>query len=426
MEALVSVEEAIAKILCHVPGPRASEAVELSRASGCTLAEAIECGIDSPPHDKATVDGYAIVAADLAPGVAEFRVIEQVMAGQVPTREVASGLASRVMTGAPIPAGADAMVMLEDSMVLEDSESRSCRPSARVRLRRSNVKAGQNIFRRGESMLRGATALEAGIRLRPIEIGLLAELGRASVRVNQRPEVAILATGDELVDVLETPAAGQIRNSNGPLLQALVERQGATPRDLGIARDEPKSLDAKIRSGLACDMLLITGGVSAGDLDLAPQRLAALGVENVLHGVRVKPGKPLWFGVHRTLATDGTKRARLVFGLPGNAVSSLVCFELFVRPALEKLLGLPPLGLTRSVARLSQSLIHRGNRPTYHPGRLEVATSPEGEVFQAVEPLAWKGSGDLFTLAHANSLIVFPAGDREHNIGDTLPVLLLA
>jgi molybdopterin molybdotransferase len=279
----------------------------------------------------------------------------------------------------------------------------------RVRIQAGNLARGQNILPRGRSMFRGEVVLTAGSRIRPIEMGLLAEVGCVHLKVVRQPSVAILSTGNELVPSDETPAAGQIRNSNGPMLLAAVRQAGGAPIDLGIARDEHQELSRLIARGLEADVLVLSGGVSAGVLDLVPGVLAELGVEQVFHKVRLKPGKPLWFGVLR-----GQGPARLVFGLPGNPVSSLVCFELFVRPALERLAGYGPID-RRVSARLTAPFAHRGDRPTWHPARLE--TSDGGDE---VLPLRWQGSADLRTLAGANALASFPAGDRQYAPGEVV------
>jgi molybdopterin molybdotransferase len=436
---MLTVAEALAKILDQATlTPTVRVAVE--GALGCTLAEDVASDVDSPPHDKATVDGYAIVAADLAAGSAVFDVIEEVTAGEVATRVVSRGQASRVMTGAPIPAGADAMVMIERSENVPPAGS----ATQRVRLMQDNVPAGQNILRRATSLSRGDIVLRKGTVIRPIEIGLLAEVGRVEVLVHRRPSLAVLATGNELVDAGALPAAGQIRDSNGPMLLAAARRAGAEGLELGIARDEPAQLATCIARGLACDVLVISGGVSAGVLDLVPVALRAAGVEEVFHKVEIKPGKPLWFGVRQgsgdPTAAFGPSLAfgqTLVFGLPGNPVSSLVCFELFVRPTLAKISGAASVGLLPLAARLDADFLHRGDRPTYFPGRLHVGgclqPGPAGASVAAgslpaplVSPLAWRGSGDLRTLTDASVLIHFPAGERAYAAGDLVEVLLLS
>jgi len=312
------------------------------------------------------------------------------------------------MTGAPIPAGADAIVMVEQTELVEG-------PAASVRLAKQQVQAGQHIMRRATSLRRGDVVLSTGAMLRPIEIGLLAEVGRPRVAVFPAPTVAVLSTGNELVAVADAPAAGQIRNSNGPMLGALVQRAGGCHIDLGIGRDDQNSLTQLVTRGLEADVLVLSGGVSAGVLDLVPGELASLGVAQVFHKVDLKPRKPVWFGVLADPTGD-----KLVFGLPGNPVSSLVCFELFVRPAMARLAGGRADRLATQLARLTNDHRHQGDRPTYFPARL---CSIDGQ--SQVELLAWKGSADLRTLSSADCLAFFPKGERAYRAGDEIDVVLL-
>jgi molybdopterin molybdotransferase len=310
------------------------------------------------------------------------------------------------MTGAPLPAGADAVVMVEQTTETGDN---------RVRIDAA-VRSGQNIMRRGASFARGQTVLEAGKLLRGIELGLLAEVGCQEVTVIPQPQLWIIATGNELVDFWEVPGPGQIRNSNSLLLWGLARQAGAVASMKDIARDDADDLRAKISQVVHSDIIVLSGGVSAGTFDLVPKILADLGVEQVFHKVNVKPGKPVWFGVKE----HANERRTLVFGLPGNPVSTLVCFELFVRPAIQKLCGRPPLGLPRAKGALTQDHQQRGARPTYWPAALET----EGDR-QRVRPLPWKGSGDLRTLTDANCLACFPPGDRTFAAGEEIEVRLL-
>jgi molybdopterin molybdotransferase len=424
-----SITEALSKVLATT-GRMTPVRVPLADALGLVLADDVASDIDSPPHDKATVDGYAVVAADLADGIAELSILEEVTAGAVPTLAVSPGHCTRIMTGAPVPAGADTVVMVERSELLPGG--------GRVRIA-ERVKPRQNIMTRGESLRCGEVVLESGHEVRAAEIGLLAEVGRCDVSVFPQPCVALLSTGNELVEADERPGTGQIRNSNGPMLAAAVRRAGAVPVVLGIARDEPSELRAKIEQGLAADVLVLSGGVSAGVLDLVPSVLKELGVEQVFHKVRLKPGKPLWFGVARFESprsqVPGPKSRNsfdlglgtwdqgpcLVFGVPGNPVSSLVCFELFVRPAIAQLSGRDAdVGLRQLPARLAAEFVHRGDRPTYFPA----VVRRESESLSA-EPVRWRGSGDLRGITVANALAIFPAGDRSWQAGEQVDVLLL-
>ncbi|MGC3970103.1 MAG: molybdopterin molybdotransferase MoeA [Pirellulales bacterium] len=403
---MLSVDEALATIQACVTAlpPRI---VPLGEALGCVTAEPVASDVDSPPHDKAMVDGYAIRFDDLHDGRAELRLLEEVTAGDVPRLTVESGTTTRIMTGAPLPAGADAVVMVE----------RSSQPAAdRIVLDDPKAKSAQHIVRRAAVTSRGDVVLQAGRRITPTVVGLLAEVGRAQVRVLPRPRAAVLATGNELVESSERPQAGQIRNSNGPMLAAQVLRTGAEAVPLGIARDDRDSLRAKIEQGLQADLLVLSGGVSAGVLDLVPSVLAELGVREVFHKVQMKPGKPLWFGLYK--AADGVPKP--VFGLPGNPVSSLVCFELFVRPAIALLGGHAWPGEPRQRRSLTEAFTHRGDRPTFWPGRLE--GSAEGMPTDRVTPLRWQGSGDLRALVDADCLVCFPAGDRSYATGEEVVV----
>lgn len=400
---MLSVDQALALVLRHAQ-PLAPHLVRPFERWGGVLAESVVSDIDSPPHDKSVVDGYAVQAASCAVSGAVLRVLERVTAGMMPSRTVEIGTATQIMTGAPIPGGADAVVMVEQTSEFGPDQ---------VCVNAPAVKVGQNITRRAASLAQGQVVLTAGTRLRAIELGLLAEVGAKQISVIRPPSLKIISTGNELVDFMEKPGIGQIRNSNSLLLWGLAVQAGAAPRGGRIARDDGDDLRAKIGPELNHDMLVLSGGVSMGVLDLVPQVLTELGVEHVFHKVNLKPGKPLWFGVKRH--TD-REQPTLVFGLPGNPVSSLVCFELFVRPAIQKLSGLEPTGLARSTAILTKDHQQRGERPTYWPAEIREIN---------VTPLAWKGSGDLATLAGANCLAFFPAGDRLFKAGESVEVLHL-
>jgi molybdopterin molybdotransferase len=401
---MISVEQALELVRQHAE-PRATRQVTLADALGMVLAEDVVSDVDSPPHDKALMDGYALCSDDVAAGVRELAVLEEVTAGQVPRLAVRRGSATRIMTGAPLPEGADAVVMVERTERIEPADG-----PARVRINELTVHAGQNIMRRATSLSKGQRVLAPGHRLRPIEIGLLAEVGRAQVRVAGRPTVGVLATGNELVEPGQRPADGQIRNSNGPMLSASVEFVGGQALDLGIARDTAEDLARKIAGGLQHDVLLLSGGVSAGVLDLVPGTLQQLGVREVFHKVNLKPGKPLWFGVN-----PNRQPASLVFGLPGNPVSSLVCFQMFVRTALARMAGCNDPPWVQTKARLLSRHRQRGDRPTYLPARL-----CQRDDDLVVEPLEWRGSADLRTLVDANALIEFPAGDHDFEAGQPI------
>lgn len=408
---MIDLEAAAALVRRHtsrLPVARLPVAMALGHA----LAEAIVSDIDSPPHDKSMVDGYAIQRGDLATGAAVLRVLEEVTAGEVPSQTVIAGHATRIMTGAPIPAGADAVVMIEQTELLPaNEEDAGGNLLPRVAINDQPPAVGQHILPRGTSLRRGDQVLPAGHVVRGIEVGLLSEVGQASVPVFRRPRVAVLSTGNELVEADQTPGPGQIRNSNGPMLTSLALAAGAEASNLGVARDTRDDLRRLIASGLEADVLLLSGGVSAGVLDLVPSVLAELGVRQVFHKVRLRPGKPLWFGV---------ANQTLVFGLPGNPVSGLVGFVLLVRPALAQLAGRDPWDAPVQQAALTDPQQQRGERPTYFPAKCQA-----GPAGISVTPLPWQGSADLRTLSEANCLIHFPAGDRDYQAGDQVEVVML-
>jgi molybdopterin molybdotransferase len=408
---MLTVDEALGQVLAHAQSKSAAR-VALSDAVGLILAENIAADLDSPPYDKSMVDGYAVRTIDLAGGHGELTVLEEIMAGMTPSQPIEAGTCTRIMTGAPIPAGADAVVMQE----LTQAAAGDSRP---VQFRDERLRPGQNVVRQGVAMRRGDIVLRAGGLTTPAAIGLLAEVGRVEVSAIPAAGVAVLATGNELVSPSERPVAGQIRNSNGPMLVAAARQAGATAVDLGVARDNRESMRLKLAEGLERDVLVISGGVSTGILDLVPATLAELGVREVFHKIRMKPGKPLWFGVKEHSAD----RRTLVFGLPGNPVSSFVCFELFVKPALAKVAGRDPATVHRVVtARLTSEFTHRGDRPTYHPAVVESLHDKAGPT---VAPLRWFGSADLRGLADANALVIFPAGDFSYAVGEPTQVLLI-
>ncbi len=398
---MIPVAEALSIILQRIT-PLTPMNVDAGPAAlGLVLAESIVCDLDSPPFDKAMMDGYALRSGDDA----ELTVVEEVLAGQTPRKTVEPGQATRIMTGAPMPRGADAVIMVERTQLL---------PDGRVKIEEA-VSPGKNVLPRGQEMKAGEAIFSPGVRLRPEEVGVLATLGKSLVKAHPRPTVAVLPTGDEIVEVWEKPGPGQIRNSNGRMLLAQVARAGGVPRCTGIVRDNEPALRQAIEQAFESDVVVLSGGVSAGKVDLVPAVLASMGVEALVHKVRMKPGKPVYFGVK----PRNGKPATLVFGLPGNPVSTFVCFELFVRPALRALMGLPPE--TRWVkAKLAEDVTYKTERPTYHPARLEI-----GNAGWMVRPTPWFGSPDLRGVTGGNALLLFEDGDGVHRAGDTMAAMLL-
>jgi molybdopterin molybdotransferase len=406
---MLTVEEALDAVLIRcaaLPGQRRG----LAAALGCVLAEDVSADLDLPPFDKALVDGYAVRSADLDGTHVDsrLRIVDEITAGRMPDRPLGAREAAAIMTGAPLPAGADAVVMLEktrrdgDFVVVDDAVV----APGKFRLGRGReLKAGDVVLRRGEC-------------LNAPRLGVLASVGRSEVLVVPRPRVLVVPTGDELVEPDQVPGPGQIRNSNAVTLQALAAASGAEAGALAIAPDDPGQLRAALEQGLSADLLLIAGGVSAGTRDLVPETLERLNVTRVFHKVRLKPGKPLWFGVG---AVRGDGRGTLVFGLPGNPVSGIVGFLLFVRPALEMLAGRAATAIVApKLLPLSGPFQQTGDRTTYHPAQL---MCEDGRL--CIAPLDWAGSADLKTVAQADGFAIFAAGDRTYRQGEIVGFLPL-
>lgn len=403
---MFSVNEALASILQHTT-PAVTEAVPLGECLFRVLAEDLLTPHDSPPFGKSMMDGFVVHSAGFGEGSQTLKVLETITAGTVPTQDVQSGTASRIMTGAPVPDGGDCVVPIER---VEFDESQ---PEV-VTITSDVVTAERHILRQGCLAKTGEPLMAAGTLIEPQHIAVLAEFGVAQVPVYRRPSVAVLATGDELLPVDQPLTVGRIRNSNEPMLVSQIQRANATAVPLGIAKDDRSQLQDCIQRGLECDFLLLSGGVSAGTLDLVPSELAAAGVRQVFHKIQMKPGKPLWFG---QLESDG--RRCLVFGLPGNPVSSMICFELFVRTALRAFCGAVHPQPEPVRATLSANVFVRGDRVTYFPAKCVL-----GESGTMAEPVRWGGSADLRSTADANGMIVLDPKADAYCSGDTVDALL--
>jgi molybdopterin molybdotransferase len=397
---MVSVQQALEIVLRETPS-LAAEDVALEEALARVLAEDVTADRDLPPFDRAAMDGYALRAADVARAPAALEVKGEVRAGEWPRLAVGAGEAVRIMTGAPLPEGATAVQQVEKTQPLDEFRVTILAP----------VAAGQNVAPRGSEARAGALVLARGRVVDAAAIGVLATVGRARVKVARRPRVALLVTGDEVVDVAETPGPPQIRNSNGPTVAAQARQAGATVQLLGVSKDQKDAITASLREGLSADVLLASGGVSAGDYDLVEPALAELGVELRFTRVNVKPGAPLVFG---------RRGDTLVFGLPGNPVSAQVTFELFVRPALLKLQGASVLSRPRVGVVLDSPLRNRSGRTCHQPARVRF----EGGRLVA-RSLRSTGSGDLLAHARANALVVLPAEREQVAAGETAEALLL-
>ena len=367
---------------------RPPESVLLAEALGRSLAREVRARENIPPFTKATMDGYALRAEDTqAAGrdnTVELEVTEDLPAGRLSRKFVGPGQAVRIMTGAPLPKGADAVVMVEDTE----------KSGGRVKVRRA-VRPADNTGQAGEDLKKGELVLERGAVIGPAETGLLAAAGLARVPVVKRPKLAVIATGDEIVEPGERKAPGQIRNSNGPALLAMALRAGAEAKYLGIARDRTSSLRVKLARAKGADILVLSGGVSVGDYDLVKDELRGAGVRPVFWQVRIKPGKPVFFG----------RRGRqLVFGLPGNPTSAMVTFLLFVQPAIGRMLGRTSPDPNKGRAILKEDIILKPGRTQFLRGVLDA----EGPVL-TVAPYPDQKSGVLRSMARSHVLIVVPA-----------------
>jgi molybdopterin molybdotransferase len=392
------------RIVRGAASPLGVQQAGLADAWGRVLAERIVAPHAVPPFDNSMVDGFALRAADVAgasPGSpVELEVIGEVAAGDTGDVVISPGTAVRIMTGAPVPPTADGIVMLEWTL-----------PSgSRVRVERE-TSPGRFIRRAGEDVRAGDVVLEPGRALGAAEAGMLASLGYTVVRVHRRPRVAILVTGDELLAVGEDLAPGKIRSSNNWTIAGQVREAGGEVEDLGIGRDDPRDLARRIGRAGDADVLVTSGGVSVGDHDEVQDVLVAAGLERLLWRVAASPGKPLLFG---------RLGAMLVFGLPGNPVSSMVCFENFVRPVLRILQGDARPDRPRARARLLEPM--RGAESRRHFARVRVACAEGGFVAREVRPL---GSGNLRSMVHANGLAIVPEGRAVAEAGESVAVMLL-
>lgn len=382
--------------------------VGLDDVLGRVLSEDVRSDIDMPPFDKALMDGYALQGADIASASQNtpviLDVIEEIPAGTVPQKRVERGQASQIMTGAPVPDGADTVIMVEDTLPHTDTQ--------KVQVL-DVTETGRNIARLGEDVRINQVVLQANTVIRPLEVGILAAVGHVYIEVYRQPVVGIVATGSEVVEPHHKPKPGQIRNSNGYSMVAQVLRSGAQARYLGIVEDDIHALIQTIGEGLeTCDIVALSGGVSAGDYDLVQDGMRDLGVEVLFDRIRMKPGKPLTFGV---------KGARQVFGLPGNPVSSVVGLELLMRPAIRKMQGMTDVHLPTVRTVLSADFRQTPGRKQFVPAH---SIQDENGAWKSTW-VGHHGSADLFSMARANSLFVVNAEDAHVHAGTELDLILL-
>jgi len=411
---MVSVEQALEEILSCV------EVLEPERkpildSLGQVLAEDVYSTIDIPPRDNSAMDGYAVRAEDThgasesAPRI--LSVTGEVAAGSISREEVKRGTAIRIMTGAPLPDGADAVVPFEDTDEVARKSSHGDLSQIGILC---EAKEGMNVRGKGEDIANGSLVLKKGSVLRPPEIGVLASLGHPAALVIRRPVVSVLATGDELADIDQPLPRGKIYNSNTYTIAAEVIRYGGIARILGIGRDSIQSLEGKIEEGLDSDMLITSGGVSKGDYDVVKDVLVKCGEIN-LWTVCMKPGKPSAFGV----ITKGGKRVPLL-GLPGNPVSSMVTFEQFARPAILKMMGKSNFAKPSIPAVIEDDITNTDGRRIF--ARVVVAKR-NGKYYARLT--GRQGSGILTSMARANGLAVIPEDTREVRKGDVVQVQML-
>jgi molybdopterin molybdotransferase len=399
MEPMITVDQAQQLVVANLP-PVSIEEVRFDLSLGRVLAERVVATSDVPPFDRAAMDGFAVRAEDLQNTPVELEIVGEVRAGQGDPGEIGPGQCRAIMTGAPLPDGADAVQMVE----------KTCRQGDRVTILAA-VRAGDHLTPKASEASAGTEVIEVGRVVGPAEIAVMATFGLSVVRVVSRPRVALLATGDELVDVSAEPGPGQIRNSNAWSLASQLRTLGVDPEILGVARDDRRDLSERIASGLGRDVLILSGGVSMGEYDLVPEVLRSLGVEVLFNRVAMKPGKPTLFGC---------KGHKLVFGLPGNPVSTFVAFENFVRPALGRLCGLRTPELPCVRGELLHYITQVPGRKAYLPARTRWTARG-----WTVEPLRLKGSADILGFSRADSLFVFPSEIDRLKQGETVEVLLL-
>ena len=417
----LTVEEALEKILGYVDRLSVEEKPLLD-SLGQVLADDAVSEFSIPPRDNTAMDGYAVRWDDISTASPNspinLKVIEELPAGKIAVKNVTEGVAIRIMTGAPMPDGADTIVPFEDTDELDRKSGPGPGGVDEIGIRKA-WKIGSNIRRAGEDVVPGAVIIKAGTVLRPSEVGVLASLGKPTVKVYRKPVVSVLATGDELLEVGEALAPGKIYNSNNYSVAGLVLRYGGVPKVLGIARDNMDSLQSKIAEGVDADMVITSAGVSKGDYDIVKDVLAQEG-EIAFWMVKMKPARPLAFGLLKTRDTSGRMREVPHLGLPGNPVSSMIAFEQFGRPALLKMQGKKDLTKPTVKAVMEDSIINTDGRRIFARA---VVTKRNGQYY--ARTTGPQGSGILTSMSLANGLAIVPEDVESVGAGDLVEVQML-
>lgn len=397
---MITFEEAFARVLTKAKR-LAAKAAPLHQAAGCVLAENVKATFPMPPFNKSAMDGYALRAADVENVPVTLKVEGIILPGKAFAKGIKKGRCARIMTGAALPRGADCVVMVENTGEGEKTGF--------VRILKK-ARRWENVCFKGEDIRKGSIVLKKGTLMRPPEVAVAASVGRMELRVYQKPTAAILNTGDEIVEPGRRRGRGEIYNSNGPMLYSHLIAMGIETEYLGIARDKVKELKAAVKKGLARDMLILSGGVSMGDYDLVPRALKECGVKEVFHKVRQKPAKPLFFG---------TRKGTIVFGIPGNPVSTFLVFCAYIRPAIEKMIG-KDAGLRTERGILRVDFRQKPGRKHFVPAH----TYRENGTLM-VEPVpSYHGSADIASVVKANAFMIIDRGIAFVKKGETVEALL--
>lgn len=381
---MISFESALKKIIKNT-SVQPAEKIRIQDSPGRVLAEDIYSALEMPPFDKAAMDGYALKASETANLARKLRCIGLIQAGDIFDKRVKKNECVKIMTGAPLPAGADSVVMVENAI-----------ESAGFVKVLKPARKGENVCFRGEDIRRNQKVIQLRTIISPVHVAVLAALGKQAVKVIARPQVAILNTGGEIVVPGGKLGKNKIYNSNGPMLEALLKSDGICPLRLGIAKDNPEELKKKISLGLQSDVLLISGGVSMGDYDLVPDVLRSLGVKKIFHKVNIKPGKPLFFGI---------KDKTIVFGIPGNPVSNFVTYFIFIQASLHKAMGYARFGIEPQEGVLMTEFCSKVGRKHFVP----IEIKKEKNKY-CLRPVFSHGSADILAFSRADGLMIVEAG----------------